>query len=64
MVWGGNRKHLCFQSWRQWVQLKQGKKASVRQATKHWQSTYMARALALWCYHTQRKKVRAAGLSS
>lgn len=57
MVWGGNRKHLCFQTWHQWVQLEQGKKASVRQALQHWQQSYMARALASWRYTTQRKKV-------
>lgn len=58
MLWGGNRRHLCFQAWRQWVQLKQGKKASVRQALKHWQHAYMERAFGFWRYHTERKQVR------
>lgn len=57
MIWGGNRKHLCFQTWRHWVQLKQGRKASVRQAMHHWQHNYITRALSFWQYHTQRKKV-------
>jgi hypothetical protein len=64
MLWGGNRKHLCFQTWRQWVQLKQGRKASLRQALQHWQSSYMARALVFWQYYTQRKQVRAPDLRS
>jgi len=29
MTWGGNRKQLCFQAWKQWAALKQGRKASV-----------------------------------
>lgn len=57
MLWGGNRKHLCFQTWRQWVQLKQGKKASLRQALRHWHHSYLARALGFWQYYTQRKQV-------
>jgi hypothetical protein len=57
MVWGGNRKHLCFQTWHQWVQLKQGKKASLRQALQHWQHAYLTRALDSWRYTTHRKKV-------
>lgn len=57
MLWGGNRRQLCFQAWRQWVQLKQGKKKSLRHALHHWQHSYMARALGFWQYYTQRQQV-------
>jgi hypothetical protein len=39
------------------VQLKQGKKASLRQALQHWQHAYLTRALDSWRYTTHRKKV-------
>jgi hypothetical protein len=60
MQWGGNRRHLCFQTWRQWVQLKQGKQVFLRQALKHWQHSYLTRALGFWRYHTQRKQVQCS----
>lgn len=57
MLWGGNRKLLCFQTWRQWVTLKQGKKLSLRRALQHWQHLLLSQAFAAWQERVQRSKV-------
>jgi hypothetical protein len=59
MLWGGNRKRLCFETWRQWAALKQGRRQALRQALNHWQHLYLSQALMGWRYHTQRAQVFA-----
>lgn len=59
MHWGGNRKQLCFQTWRQWVALKQGRRCSVHQATHHWRHLLLSQAFSGWRMQLQRAQVRA-----
>jgi hypothetical protein len=61
MLWGGNRKRLCFETWRQWAALKQGRRQALRQAMHHWQHLYLSQAFMGWRYHTQRAEVCAGG---
>lgn len=58
LAWGGSRKHVCFQTWRQWVQLKRGKKTCLRQALQHWQARLLAASLSFWLHYTRHKQVR------
>jgi hypothetical protein len=57
MLWGGNRKRLCFETWRQWAALKQGRRQALRQAMNHWQHLYLSQAFMGWRYYTQRAEV-------
>lgn len=57
MLWGGNRKKLCFQVWRQWAALKQGKRESLHVALQHWQHLYLVQAFAFWREYSHRAQV-------
>jgi hypothetical protein len=39
------------------VQLKQGKQASVRLASRHWHGRLLLQALACWLHYAQRRRV-------
>ncbi|KAF8062705.1 aldo-keto reductase 2 [Scenedesmus sp. PABB004] len=54
MAWGGNRKRLCFQTWRQWTALKQGRRGSLHAALLHRQRAYLAHAFSAWQEHAAR----------
>lgn len=64
MLWGGNKKKLCFQAWRQWTALKQGRKASLGKALNHWQHLNLQQSFRGWRQHIQRRKVRQMQLVS
>jgi hypothetical protein len=57
LMWGGNRKQLCFKTWKHWVALKQGRRQSVRLAMQHWQHLLLGQAFDGWQQQIQRTKV-------
>lgn len=58
VLWGGNRKKLCFQMWRQWTAMKQGKQQSLMRALNHWQHLYLQQCFAWWRVYTDHQQVR------
>lgn len=49
MLWGGNRKALCFAAWHQYASQRCAKTRRLAHALAHWSSSYHGRVRAAPC---------------